>query len=384
MKDLKLILIGVILSMSGIGFLYFEAERAEPQKPEGNLSSYVENYICIEGVVCRKFESKGNVFIAIKGDYEVEIPLFFGLKEKLDIVPELGDWVYAQGILEEVPQRYMRQFWPIYSLQIEKPDHLQVEKLDLKKVRKTDKYTLSQAGCLYPFGGQVTEVCFPNITVDSIELLTYTDVGICDEVSCALLIVEDEGVLKNIPFEFNVSPATYTAIKNAKEEGNPYMVRGKVLTVKKYYQGLLMSVKEDEDEMLLYLKFDRDIFCRDEIEARGIYKEFYNNLVLYVSSPRDISLKKCRREDDIKNIKDKTIVVLKATIKDISFVGKHPIYTLDTSSGTVNAHLYASVKEGLLKRGKDPTKIKEGEEMLFCLLIRQIAPHIDAEILDFV
>ncbi|MHC1598927.1 MAG: hypothetical protein ACXQS3_02355 [Candidatus Methanofastidiosia archaeon] len=383
MKDRKIIVLSILLSIAGVGFLFFEADNTVPIKPRGPLAPYVGSYVSVEGVVSRKLESKGNLFLVIKGDHEVEIPLFYGLKECLSQVPELGDWVCAQGILSSVKQEYLRQYWPHFFLDIEKCDHIEILPCDYDSLPRATCYTVNEAGSVLQVNGKVTAMLPNGVAVGDLEIETALSPKIGDMVEGFVLIVEDHGKISNMPLKLTIHEADITPLSKVQHEGTPYLIQGTVKSVKSYYKGILLEVDDSTATKYVYSTTGLDVFPNDTITARGLYRQYYHQTVLYVPSSAPIGVQRTRGPDnDIMLEKGKKVVVM-ATVDDIYFKGSHQVLKLDAPFGIIQAHIYATEKKDLLKRGKDATSLKVGCTILVCLEIITDCKLPDAKIIDF-
>ncbi|MBN1786486.1 MAG: OB-fold nucleic acid binding domain-containing protein [Candidatus Methanofastidiosa archaeon] len=364
MKLSKMAIFSIIFSIVGVGFLFYESNSIMPMAPHGPLDSYIGSLVSFEGVVNRIFESKGNLFLTIRGDYEVEVPIFFGLREKLEKEPRLGDWIYVQGVLDEVPQEYLRQYWPKFTLSLEEPQDLEVREIHHAFLDRAEGYYLKDAGCVLVVEGCVDKVEGNVAYVEGVGIMIEDEVQIADRISGKLLVVEENRSISNVPLQIDVSGAVMTSLKDVNETGKAYLVAGSALSFKPYYGGILMQVGDGEDTIPIFCKEMIDLYCCDEVIGRGVFREYRGMEVLYVEDPCDISVIASELVDECmpSEVGDRSKMM--ASINRIEYKGSHMMLYLGIGDETVLCHVYSDEREVMERMGRDMALLYEGNRMI--------------------
>ena len=383
MQKTKMVILSLFFSIVGVGFLFFESGALTPIVPQGPLESFMGSYVSLEGVVCRKFESKGNLFIVIRGDYEVEVPIFYGLKESLGRVPDLGDWVNVQGVLEEVPQEYLREYWPKFSLSVNEAYEIEVGEIHQAFLDKTYDYSLSRAGLVLCLEGKIELIEDGTAYVNGVGVPASEEMSIADRITGKVLVVENDHKLENIPIEMDLLPAEVVPLDNVVLQGESYRTRGTVEEMRPYYSGLLITLVEDGRSLEVYARNMAPIFFRDVICARGIFKEFRGRELLYVGSSLDIVVEERGIEDPVLAMSAGQRSLVVANVIGEDMVGKHRVVQLSVSGQAINCHLYCDELEDMEKMGRDLGLLEKGSVIVAYLEIIEKNGLIESKLIDF-
>jgi len=384
MKISKIAVISVLFSIVGVGFIFFESGNITPIVARGPLESYVGDYMSFEGVVCRKYESNGNLFLVLRGEHEVEVPIFYGLREKLSIEPKLGDWVYVQGTLNEVPQKYMRQYWPRFSISVEEPFELDIQKFYPAYVDIAEGYGYEDAGRVYSLNGKVKDIEGGYALIGDVKVPFEDGMGLADIVDAKVLVLEDDRSLCNLVLSLNVSHAELSELGSVDEIGEPYLASGRIASLKPYYGGVLLEIEDGKETLDIYIKGMADIFFKDTIEARGIFRIYRGNELLYVNSPNDVYVSSTGEistslpEDCGEREK------VSATIASTYLVGRHKILNILACGVELPCHLYSKEIGDMEKLGKDIDSLIDGREIIAYLEIIECKDDLESKLLDFI
>jgi len=351
--------------------------------PQGPLESFVGSYVSLEGVVCRKFESKGNLFVSIKGDYEVEVPIFFGLKDSLEKVPDLGDWISVNGILEEVPQEYLREHWPKLSLSVNEPHEIVVGEVHHIFLEDAYEYCLFNAGRVLNLSGKIDLIENGEAFVGGVGITLTNDMMIADEVVGKALIVENDHRLENIPIKLEVKSGKIAKIADIRSIGEAYLAKGRIIDMRPYYSGLLMNISDGENSIEVYSKSIPEVFFGDEITARGIFKEYRGKDLLYVTGARDTDIVNKGELDDLLDLTLGNRIKAHAVVREEILVGRHRILTLEVLGEELQCHLYQDEIENMERMGRSMALLSKGKEIVVYLEIIDYKGTLESKLIDF-
>jgi hypothetical protein len=369
MNERKLILLSLVLSLAGVGFMYFESGRTGPQTPTGELEDYVNTYVEVSGIVCREHVSDGHHFLAVAGSHEVEVTLFYGIASKMDVVPQLGDWISVRGELTEVDDRYRRHHWPRHAVTPSSPDDVTRVSPDIDILRHTNAYAIRNAGQVYSFDEQVSCVEGDMCTVGNVRFRHEGGYAIGDHVCGAVIICDLDGEAVGIPLTVEHVEASPVGPSEVVEVGRPYYVSGTVRSVRVYYTGCLVELCDEQGTVHVFVPRVIDAFPRDEMSARGVYRNYYRRYVLYAPAHDCVTVRPVREGVSVSPADVGEKRVIKASVEKVTFKGNHPILLLDDGATLIEAHLYAEERDDLERRGRDPLCLPEGVPALFFLSI---------------
>ena len=384
MKEKALLAISLCISLAGVGFMYYESGRAEPDPLSEMLGGQVADYVVVEGVVSRYREKNGNIFIAVRGEAEVEVPLFYGVAKELDIVPSLGDVVEVRGMLSAVEPIYMRPYWPEYQILVEAPEHVRViGKAAADNLKEAPNASLWNAGMKYEARGIVGEIREGSTMVGGVPLSPDPLPRTGDAVIATVLLIEKEGALDTTILDISVETSVPVGPSVPSELGAAYHVEGRVTEVRAYYSGVRICLSDDSGDLHVYCPDIVDTFCGDMLTARGVLRTYYGSTVLYAASGNDVAVTGIGEHIPPDSLESGGTYVLYCTVTHTEYKGNHPIYTLDTVLGTVYAHLYAKERDNLERRGKTGVYFQEGVTCYLQLEITSIEGVPTGKILDY-
>ncbi len=384
MKEKALIVLSLCLSVAGVGFMFYESSSATPDPLSPQLGGQVEEFVTVEGVVSRYREKNGNIFIAVRGEAEVEVPLFYGTALQLDAIPAPGDWVEVRGMLAETEDKYLRPYWPAYQIVIESPSHLQIlGQAPHDRLGVAMDASLWNAGMLYHACGTVGAPHEGAITIAGapIELDIVPRVG--DSVTATVLLVEIDGALASRVLDIEIDASEPVPPSCASTLGAAYHVAGCVSDVRAYYKGVRIELSGGQDALPLYCPDIVDAFVGDRIDARGVLRTYYGEDVLYVSTCDDMAVTVSGTYEKPDSIIKGERYVLYCTVTQVEYKGSHPIYTLETELGPMYAHLYAKERDNLQRRDKSDLYLQEGAACHLYMEITSVEGTPTGKILDY-
>lgn len=385
MNERRLILFSLMLSLAGVGFMYFESGRTAPHSPVGELDEYVDTYVEVSGVVCRKHVSDGHHFLAIAGAHDIEVPIFYGVASRMERIPDLGDWISVRGKLTSVDDRYLRHYWPRHAVTPASPEDVCYVDENTDTLQHTTAYALRNAGRVFTFDDLVMRSDGGMCVVGDVSFCHENDYEIGDHVCGAVIICDLEGDTVGIPLTIEHVEASPVDPSDVETLGMPYYVTGTVRSVKAYYTGCLIELGDDEGSIDIFVPRVIDAFPHDLMSARGIYRNYYRRYVVYAPSHECITVRPRRNGASVTRGDVGTNMVVEASIRDVTFKGNHPILTLHDGKTTIEAHLYAGERDDLERRDRDPLCLPEGVPVLFFLSIEGYEDGVvRASILDVV
>lgn len=381
----RTILISLCLALVGVGFILYVSETAAPRALSGAPDAQVDDYVEVMGVVSRLYTVRGNVFFVVSGAQDVSVPLFYGMASAMEHVPSAGDIVKVRGTLSCVDVAYLRQYWPLYELQISAPEDVEVlGRASLEDIERTSpSLSLAAAGCCVEVYGTVREIGKDGILIgeSTIPLKEYVRVG--DQVRARVLVTEEEHCLSLIILDSSVEAACAVPLSTVFREGEAYRVSGTVASVRPYYGGILLRVEDESGVCTVYSRGGIRPFWGDEVDARGVYRTYYGAPVLFVGQQHDLSLiPRCATGGE-SPLAIGLITALPSHITRVTYTGNHPVCTVETPYGTVTAHIYAEDRDRMERLGAPAARLVEGAHLRILFELVSLEGDITAKIIDY-
>lgn len=339
------------VSIGGVLMIGALSDSIEPVSPSGGLEGHVGDYVFIEGIVSRAYETKGNVFLTVKGEFEAEIPLFYGIAQQFETLPKPGDAIRVEGVLERVSVQYRRQYWPAYSISVESCDAV-TEICDGRiPLRSCSRLSLENAGCVYSITATVERAWSGHVRAGGAEL-EVSGADVADIICAEILITEEQGRIREKVIDCRIVPAEAVLPSHPMEEGRQYAVSGTVSFLRPYYGGVLVGISGPEGEVESYVPGGFGLFYGDGVVARGTWKSYYGGLRLVTQGIESVEVVAPHTAECVHAGDGTTWNTSVLLVENRSGCG-HTAFLAEICGERTLIHLYAEQEGWLERMGKD-------------------------------
>lgn len=384
--DQWLSFLALVCSVAGIAALFFLSQHIEPPLMKINQvkDNNIGDYVTVQGVVCRLRESKGNTFLTLCDNGEIDVPLF---DAKADI--EIGDFVRVTGTVSLYEKNLQIQIDSLNEVKVIKilwgictNGRIETEKgaLPIKGIHEGPCGLAEEEGMVLrpssartiggvlEFSGRVSGVRrFEGFTIFSIfgmedDFFTLDEIDVAQEISGMGLLCEKDSYeeIFVLRYERDEPETESIASVHNRPEGFPVQTRGTVVFLKQYAETTYMKLRDDSGHIFVSAPRTDEVSEGNVVEARGILKEgkiyCYEGRITVISTGQ----RRMKIEDINRDFLGETMYVsgdVRSVIVSEAFVS----LTVKDKTASILVYFPEDVLENLENQGIEPRTLRIGD-----------------------